>query len=160
MTHYHVAVAISRTAKEGNKYTEVPLENVEFIKSILRKVPGEDLTLYHTDNRWDSVVEDLAYEYHTRSKQFPAYWFDPTKDQNRDKAAGYRAAEAMIRAAKDACYNKPEDEPLLLIFTTGTDDSTKHTQEYATKKGLQIRVFELPVKTQIETSPTANALPF
>lgn len=161
MTHYHVVVVGAHTEKVGGKYADAPEQNKDLIASTIAKVPADSLTVYHTTNsKHDSVTEQVCFDNHIKAFQFPAYWFDPTKEGNRDKSAGFRAMEAAIRTAKDSCYNKQDTVAILLAF--GKDTLTEHAVDFATKKGLTVRTYNLPVVKADEATATTpqTVLPF
>lgn len=169
MTLYHVVVTGSRPEKgSDNKFKPMPKENVEFIRNFLDKIPAEGYAaLYHGMAQGvDSVVDDYAFEKHIRVRQFPAYWFDPTKPNNSNKGAGLFRNEAMVRAAKDAVYNRPDHAVVLLAFynTPALADSrgTHHCFSYAQQHGLTVRSFQLPVLigNAEQQNPATSAVPW
>lgn len=158
---HHVVVVGSRLSKgSDNKFLPMPVENVNFIDSVLAKVAPEDYAyLYHGMAAGvDTVVDTYAHTNAIWVKQFPAYWFDPTKDGNINKAAGLFRNEAMIRNAVDSVHNKEDEFITVLAFydtETATEDrGVNHLTEYATKRGLTVRSFQLPVKAN--TAPTTQ----
>lgn len=178
MTKLHVAV-IGTPAEKGadNKYLPIPQENAEFIASVLNKAHPETYgALYHgAASGIDALVDDWAFNNHVRTKQFPAYWFDPTAEKNVNKSAGLSRTEAMLRELQNntTIYDKesktttakPDVQGVVLIFTSRPVDdvrTTKHAKEKCEKYGLQYRVIELPVQaTNASEAPnTSDAIPF
>lgn len=173
----HVAVIATPSEKDAsNKYLPLPVENVEFIQSVLDKAAPENYAaIYHgVESQVDRLVDDFAFAKHIRTKQFPAYWFDATSPTKTDKSAGLSRTEAMLRSLQDATTTydseakarKPKDgtQGVVLIFVTKpVEDNriTKHAFDKATKYGLTIRVIELPVKAVNATAPdNSGAIPF
>lgn len=150
---YHVVVTGSRPDKRGasNHFEPMPEENIEFITSVLKRLDtGSYAALYHGMAKGvDTVVDDYAFRNNIRVRQFPAYWFDPTKERNYDKRAGLFRNEAMVRAAKDAVFNKPDETVVVLAFyntpTIEESRGTNHCFTYAQKAGLNVQSFQLPV---------------
>lgn len=157
---YHVIVTGSRPVKVGNKFQPMPEDNIRFIRDTLSRLDSTQYAaLYHGMAAGvDTVVDDYAFNNRIRVRQFPAYWFDPTKEGNVDKRAGLFRNEAMIRAAVDATYNHPSDVVILLAFhnTKELKDSrgTAHAVTYANKKGLDVRTFALPVLKDLTPNAT------
>lgn len=154
---FHVIVTGSRPTKNGNKFEAMPEENIKFINATLSRLQtGNYAGLYHGMAKGvDTVVNDYAHNNHIRVHQFPAYWFDPTKEGNVDKRAGLFRNEQMVRAALDNAYNKTDEQVLLLAFynTPNLSDSTgtAHCHDYAAKKGIQTHSYQLPV---LKSTPT------
>lgn len=166
MTKFHVAVVAARPLKGAdNKYLPIPTENVDFVNSVLSLVePGNYLSLNHgaTDNTIDEVVDDYAYRNNIRVKQFPAYWFNPTKPNNMDKAAGLFRNEQMVRSLSNAIHNT-EDQAIVLMFHTTEnpfdDGALKALNDFIAKRNaagkygnITVRTFRLPVTT----APSVN----
>lgn len=166
---YHVVVTGSRPAKKGgsNHFEPMPEENIKFIEETLKRLDsGSYAALYHGMAKGvDTVVDDYAFRNNIRVRQFPAYWFDPTKDRNYDPRAGYFRNEHMVRAAKDAVYNKENEQVIVLAFynTPKIEDSlgTNHCRTYAQKAGLSTYSYQLPVLINTSrTETTENTHPF
>lgn len=159
MTKFHVAVIGARPVKGSDgKYLPTPKENVEFVKKVLSLVDdGNYASLAHgaAENTIDDVVDDYGYEHNIRTKQFPAYWFNPTRPNNVDKAAGLFRNEQMVRWLSNAIYNTTDQAVLLLFHTTENpwdDGALKSISEFVTKRNengkygkVTIRTFQLPV---------------
>lgn len=166
---YHVIVTGSRPTKKGNHFEAMPEENIKFIESVLKKLDVNSyVALYHGMAKGvDTVVDDYAFRNNIRVRQFPAYWFDPTKERNYDPRAGYFRNEHMVRAAKDAVYNKQDEQALLLAFhntpTIQESRGTNHCFEFAKKTGLQTYAYQLPVLKTVtanEQLTPGEAAPF
>lgn len=169
MTKYHVVVSGSRPEKDSqNKYLPMPKENVEFIKNTLALLPADDYAfIYHgAAVGVDSVADDYAFENGIRLRQYPAYWFDPSKPNNVDKGAGFFRNERMLRDAKSAVWNKEDEVVVLLAFHSKPlvdSRGTNHTVEMAKKiGGITVRTYELPIQANVEVkdaAPSSN-VPF
>lgn len=156
---YHVAVVGSRPEKAGNRNAPFPMENASFIQSVLMRVPSANYaSISHaaTDYGVDNAAESFAMETGVRQRQFPSYWFDPTKEKNLNKAAGIQSREAMIRAISDATHNKEHNFGMLLVFHTQEnpteDQGLKTLLEFVTKyhPKIQVRTFRLPVTETVK----------
>ena len=159
---FHVIVAGSRPVKVGNKFQPMPEENINFITEILKRLETSAYAgIYHGMAKGvDTVADDYAYRNHIRVHQFPAYWFDPTKEGNVDKRAGLFRNEQMIRAALDNAYGKEDEQVVWLGFynTPNLTDSTgtAHCHDYAKKKGISVHAYQLPVLKSTQTQAPVN----
>lgn len=170
---FHVAVAMHQPEKVGNRKVPFSQENLEFVAAVLNRVNSDDYAaIYHgaTEYGVDSVAEYFAMQTGVKQKQFPAYWFDPTKEKNLNRAAGIASRESMIRAISDATHNKTDEYGMLLVFHTQedprSDQGLKALIDFCAKyhPKIQVRTFRLPVVTtpkpetsvQIDTSPTSG----
>lgn len=169
---YHVVVTGSRPEKgSDNKYLPLPKENREFIEKTLALLPAKDyVALYHGAAAGvDQVADDYAFENGIRVKQFPAYWFNPTKPNNVDKGAGLFRNERMLRTAKDAVYGKDPNTEMVILLAfhskpLAESKGTNHCVTTAEKIGLTVRTYELPVQASTPnttaSAETSNAVPF
>lgn len=165
---YHVVVTGSRPEKKGRTFEPMPEANIQFIESILKKLDaGSYAALYHGMAKGvDTVVDDYAFRNNIRVRQFPAYWFDPTKEGNVDKRAGLFRNEQMIRAALDAVHNKPDEAVVVLGFynTPNLTDSTgtAHCITFAQKKlpATSIHTYQMPVLKGVTAVTPQDANPF
>lgn len=154
MSKYHVAVVGSRPLKNGNRNAEFPSANAEFVNEVLQRVADADYaSILHTATEYgvDAVAENYAQAHSLKQRQFPAYWFDPTKEKNLNKSAGIASREAMIRKLKDLTYNKSDVYAMLIVFHTQEspteDEGLKALLEFVAKYHpyVQVRCFRLPV---------------
>lgn len=159
---YHVIVAGSRPLKVRNKFQPMPEENINFITEVLKRLESSAYAgIYHGTARGvDTVADDYAFRNHIRVHQFPAYWFDPTKEGNVDKRAGLFRNEQMIRAALDNAYGKEDETVVWLGFyntpTLADSTGTAHCHDYAKKKGISTHAYQLPVLKSMQTQDFVN----
>ena len=170
-TLWHVAVVGPRPEKNAQgRYTAMPEANVEFINATLNRLKGGYAELAHgaTEAGTDKVVDDYAFENRVRVRQFPAYWFDPTKPNLRNNGAAFFRTEQMIRHLSDVIYDKnaenhkrPGHDSVLVIFHYGEDPKaspeTKHAIEFAQKKNLRVQLFSLPVVSSSSDTPLESS---
>jgi hypothetical protein len=167
---FHVAVVASQPKKVNNRKVPFPTENSEFIKNVLSRVDkGNYGSLSHgaTDYGVDAIAESFAQFHGIKQRQFPAYWFDPTKEKNLNKAAGIASREAMIRNLSDLTYNKENTYGMLLVFHTQEDprddQGLKALLDFCAKyhPKIQVRTFQLPVveNPKVEDAPTLDLNP-
>lgn len=170
--HYHVVITGSRPDLKDGKYLPVPDENIAFIHAILSKVPAENMTIYHGAAKGvDNVADDYAFLMNVRTQQFPAYWSvwdDGAKRYVTDKAAGPKRNREMVNKAISDAYGKDDHTVVVLAFyNTPTLEDSKGTAQcinYAERKHLTVRTYELPVKkgsTPVNEAPTqTDVVPF
>lgn len=167
MSKFHVAVVGSRPLKNGNRNAEFPNANADFINEVLYRVSKQDYaSVLHTatDYGVDATAESFAQVNNIKQYQFPAYWFDPTKEKNLNKSAGIASREAMIRKLKDLTYNKSDVYAMLLVFHTQEspteDDGLKALLEFVTKYHpyVQVRCFRLPVHDVPKAQPEQGVI--
>lgn len=150
---YHIVVTGSRPEKgPDGKFLPMPQENVNFIHKVLSAVKPEDyVAIYHgMANGVDAVADQFAFDNNIRVRQYPAYWFNPSKPNNFDKAAGFFRNDRMVRDAKQNVYQKDDEQVVVLGFHNkplADSKGTAHCVETATKIGLTVRTFALPVQT-------------
>lgn len=166
---YHVVVAGSRPEKDGKKFLPLPTENIEFITKTLNLLPADSyVALYHgaSGNGVDALVDEYARERKIKVHQYPAYWFNPSKPDNFDKAAGFFRIERMVRDAKQNVWEKPEESVVVLAFHNkplAESAMTNHVVDVAKKIGLTYRTYELPVQTSTTATtapPQSEGVPF
>lgn len=165
---YHVVVTGSRPEKGAdNKFLPMPKENVEFIHKVLDALPKDGyVALYHgMANGVDAVVDDYAFTKGIRVRQYPAYWFNPSKPNNFDKAAGFFRNDRMIRDAKQNVWQKDDEQVVVLGFHNkplADSKGTAHAVETAKKIGLTVRTYALPVQvtTESPTQSSTDEIPF
>jgi hypothetical protein len=135
---YHTIVIAPTTAKHNNKYVPLNVEQLLAIDSVLARANSLDYEALYTpmSNMAEKHVDDYAFENRIRIKQYPSYWFDPTKENNIAKDAGFRAVEHLMRDAKQAAYNT-EHIVVLLAFGDDTDAHVKHAVEFANKQNTK-----------------------
>lgn len=172
MFQYHIIVTGSRPTKTGNRFDPMPQQNIDFINEVLGRLDAKSyVALYHGAAAGvDTVVDDYAFRNGIRVKQFPAYWFDPTKADNVDRRAGLFRNEQMVRAAvNDATvYDresktrslKPETFIFQLAFyntnTLADSNGTNHCYEFAGKFDvIQRHAYQMPVLRTVQ--PTAES---
>lgn len=149
---FHLVVTGSRPEKgPDGKFLPMPQENVAFINKVLAAVKPEDVVaIYHgMANGVDAVADQYAFDNRIRVRQYPAYWFNPSKPDNMDKAAGFFRNERMVRDAKQNVYNKPEEQVVVLGFHNqplADSKGTAHCVGVAEKIGVTFRTFPLPVQ--------------
>lgn len=162
LPNYHVIVTGSRPEKIGNsnRFQPMPEVNVEFIERTLAKLASSQyVALYHGMAAGvDKVVDDYAHTNGIHVRQFPAYWFDPTKPDNVDKRAGLFRNEAMVRQALTNVHGKTNEHVVLLAFyntpTLAESTGTAHCHDFAlaqnkkpknADKQISVQSFQLPI---------------
>lgn len=166
---YHVVVTGSRPEKDPTtkKFLPMPEENVAFIRKVLDALPaGDYVALYHgMANGVDAVADQYAFDNRIRVRQYPAYWFNPSKPDNFDKAAGFFRNDRMIRDAKQNVWQKEDETVVVLGFHNkplAESRGTAHAVETANKLGLTTRTYALPVQVGATNTPstTDEKIPF
>lgn len=169
MSKFNVAVAFSRPVKNGNRKEPFPQANADFVLETLQRVRYDDygyIAHTATDYGVDAMAESFAQKASLKQRQYPAYWFDVTKENKRDKAAGIKAKEQMVRDLTDSLYNKDDHYAMLLVFHTGedprSDEGLKSLLDFVAKYHpmIQVRTFRLPVTSnpKVEEAPATEGM--
>ena len=179
-SHWHVVVIGERPGKDANnRYLAVPEANVAVVRNTLASVPPTAYAgLYHQNAPFgiDLITEEFARLNCLRQFQFPTYWQEWDFNARQfvtDKYAGAKASRQMMRAAKDAIYDKntsnnikPDHGAILIAFGNPESDEIKAAVDYLGRlknNPVQVRYVPLPVPmnptVQVQSTPVTAGNP-
>jgi hypothetical protein len=159
--NWHVVVIAERPAKVDNRYQAMPDANVQVVRNALASLPPTQYAgLYHQNNTFgvDLIAEEFARLSGIRQFQFPTYWQEWDFNARAfvtDKYAGAKSSRQMLRAAKDAVYDKntpnnqkPDYGVILLAFGNPESDELKAATDNLSRLKVNpyvVRNIPLPV---------------